>query len=291
MTRALRERARGSMGTGMQIIKKVLNSSVVLVEDERGVERVLLGKGIGFGAKPGGVVDEEATDRVFVALDDADQRNLVELLAQIPGEFVELTREIVRDAVDAGLDLDPHVYLALTDHLHFAVERHRRGLVVVNRLAWELRTVYPVEYAVGMRAVQNLRTRFGVDIPDEEAANVAFHLANAATGRAGADTMHVVRLISAITTIVTNTTGIAFGDDLHSTRFLVHIQFFAERLFSGGMLHSEDGFLFESMSDRHPRATSTAERVRSFVRTQHEIEISDEEVAYLALHIARAVPG
>ncbi len=44
----------------MQIIKKVLNSSVVLVEDERGVERVLLGKGIGFAARPG---DTVAPDR------------------------------------------------------------------------------------------------------------------------------------------------------------------------------------------------------------------------------------
>lgn len=275
----------------MQIIKKVLNSSVVLVEDERGVERVLLGKGIGFGAKPGEAVDEQSTDRVFVALADTAQRNLVELLAQIPGEYVELTREIVADAVASGLDLDPHVYLTLTDHLHFAVERHRRGLVVVNRLAWELRTVYPVEYAVGSRAVDTLRDRLGVDVPSEEAANIAFHLANAANGGAGVDTMHVVRLISAVTTIVTNTTGIAFGDDLHSTRFLVHIQFFAERLFAGAMLHSDDGFLFASMSERHPRATATAERVRTFVRTQHDIVIPDEEVAYLALHIARAAPG
>jgi len=182
------------MRTGMQIIKKVLNSSVVLVDDERGVERVLLGKGIGFGAKPGDVVDEGATDRVFVALDDADQRNLVELLAQIPGEFVELTREIVRDAVASGLDLDPHIYLTLTDHLHFAVERHRRGLVVVNRLAWELRTVYPDEYAVGSRGVDLLRERMRVAVPDEEAANIAFHLANAANGRSGADTMQPIRL-------------------------------------------------------------------------------------------------
>lgn len=142
----------------MQIIKKVLNSSVVLVEDERGMERVLLGKGIGFGANRGDLVREGSTDRVFVALDDIDQRNFVELLASIPGEFVELSRTIVAEAAAAGLDLDPHVYLALTDHLHFVVERHRRGMHVVNRLAWELKTVYPVEYGIGLRAVHRMRS-------------------------------------------------------------------------------------------------------------------------------------
>ena len=141
----------------MQTIKKVLNSSVVLVVDERGAERVLLGKGIGFGAKAGEVIEASAVDQVFVALDDADQRNLVELLAQIPPEFVELTRAVVADAEEQGLKLDPHVYLALTDHLHFAVERQRRGLAVANRLAWEMRSVYPVQYAVGERAVAAMR--------------------------------------------------------------------------------------------------------------------------------------
>ncbi|ALJ19445.1 PRD domain-containing protein [Microbacterium sp. No. 7] len=276
----------------MQIIKKVLNSSVVLVVDERGAERVLLGKGIGFGAKAGEAVPDGVTDRVFVALDDAGQRDFVELMAQIPGEFVELARVIVAAATDAGLALDPHVYLALTDHLHFAVERHRRGMRVVNRLAWELKTVYPTEYAVGLRAVALLRERFGADLPDDEAANVAFHLANAAVDRPSTDTARVVQLISSITTIVANAGGVDLtAGDLHARRFLTHLQFFAERLFSGGTLADRDDFLYRSMSESQPRAVTIAERVRTFIRTEHGLEISNEEVAYLALHIARAMAG
>ncbi|RKT35630.1 BglG family transcriptional antiterminator [Microbacterium sp. AG1240] len=275
----------------MQIIKKVLNSSVVLVEDERGVERVLLGKGIGFGAKPGDAVAPEDTDRVFVALEDADQRNLVELMAQIPAEFVDLTRSIVVAAEEAGLELDPHIYLTLTDHLHFAVDRQRRGLVVSNRLAWEMRTVYPREYELGVRGLGMLRARIGEELPEDEAANIAFHLVNAEVGRPGVDSMHVVQLISSITTIVTHAGGASVSrDDLHGSRFLVHLQFFAERLFAGSLAVSEDDFLYTSMSARYPRAVATAERVRSFVEQEHDLRIPNEEVAYLALHIARAVP-
>lgn len=275
----------------MQVIKKVLNSSVVLVEDERGTERVLLGKGIGFGAKAGQAVPPGVTDRVFVALDGAEQRDFVELLAQIPGEFVELARVIVDEATSQGLDLDPHVYLALTDHLHFAVERHRRGMRVVNRLAWELKMAYPVEHAIGVHAVTLLSERLGVGLPPDEAANIAFHLANAETSRPGSDTLAVVHLVSAITTIVSNASGISFtGDDLHSRRFLVHVQFFAERLISGGTLETPDeDLLFREMSTSHPRAVATAERVRTYIRAEHRQEISNEEVAYLALHIARAM--
>lgn len=272
----------------MHIIKKVLNSSVVLVEDDRGVERVLLGKGIGFSHRPGEVLPPDAHDRVFVELDGADQRNFVDLVSQIPVEFVELARAIVTSAEAEGLELDPHIYLSLTDHLHFAIERQRRGIVIVNRLVSEVRNLYPRQHLIGLRAVGMLRQRFGVEIPDDEAANIAFHLVNAQTGRADVDAARVVTLVAAITKIVTHTSTVtSIGDDLHGARFLTHLHFFAERLFSGRML-GDDDFLLQTMRERHPEAVSSAERVRSFVRAEHDVTMPDEEVAYLALHIARA---
>jgi beta-glucoside operon transcriptional antiterminator len=279
------------METDMQTIKKVLNSSVVLVEDEHGIERVLLGKGIGFGQKTGTRIEAAAADRVFVSLDGAEQRDFVQLLAHIPAEFVELTRAIVADAESEGLELDPHIYPALTDHVHFAVERMRRGLLVVNRLVWEMRTIYPVQFAVGARAVDAVNERLGVDLPAEEAANVAFHLANAARGKAGVDSLQVVQLIRSITTIVSNTTGIRVDrHDLNSSRFVTHLQFFAERFFAGRLLTNEDDFLFHNLTERYPRAVAAAELVRVFVHKQYNTALPNEEVAYLALHIARAMP-
>lgn len=273
----------------MQTIKKVLNSSVVLVEDERGIERVLLGKGIGFGQKAGTSIEASTADQVFVALDDADQRNLVELLAQIPGEFIDLTRAIVVDAEGEGLELDAHIYLALTDHLHFAVERQRRGLLGVNRLAWEMRTIYPTHYAVGERAVTLANDRLGIELPKDEAANIAFHLANAEVGKAGVDALLVVQLVRAITTIISHTSDVRVDRrDLNSSRFVTHLQFFAERFFGGRLLTSPDDFLFTSLSERYPRAIASAERVRAFVLKEHNSTLPNEEVAFLALHIARA---
>ena len=38
-----------------------------------------------------------------------------------------------------GVKLSAHIYLLLTDHLHFAVERQQKGLVVTNRIFWEIK--------------------------------------------------------------------------------------------------------------------------------------------------------
>ena len=79
-------------------------------------------------------------------------------------------------------------------------------------------------------------------------------------------------------------------DDLHAARFVAHLQYFAERFFSGRCVTSEDDFLFTSLSTRYPRAVASAERVRAFVRAEYDVELPNEEVAFLALHIARAAP-
>lgn len=272
----------------MQIIKKVLNSSVVLAIDENGTELVVLGKGIGYGRKAGELVTPDDANQVFVSLPEGDQRNLVELLTQTPSEYIELTRVIVSVAEKSGLTLDPHIYLSLTDHLAFAVDRQRKGIVTVNRLAWEVRTIYPRQYAVGEQAVVLLEERFGITLPEEEAANIAFHLVNADVGNSGVDSMRIVQLVSQVATIVTHSTGVQLhNSDLHGARFVAHLQYFARRFFDGKFVTSEDDYLFTSLSARYPAAMTAAERVRSFVDREYSASLPNEEIAFLALHIAR----
>ena len=272
----------------MLTIKKVLNSSVILVEDADGRESILLGKGIGYGQKAGIPVPSRASDQVFISTGNPDVKNLVELLTSIPGDYIEITRDVVRHAESQGMTLHPHIYLALTDHLHFAVTRFREELKVVNRLAWEIQNFYPREYAVGLYGLTQLRDRLHVDLPDEEAANIAFHVANAQSGSATFDALQAVKIIDAVVTIVRYSMGVQLLDDnLHFSRFISHIQYFVGRLLDDRMLSSEDDFLFIQIGPRYPEALISAEKVRQHILTEYGKYISNEEVAYLALHIQR----
>ena len=48
---------------------------------------------------------------------------------------------------------------------------------MVNRLAWEVKTFYPLVSTRSAPAVlTRLRERVAVDLPEEEAANIAFHV-------------------------------------------------------------------------------------------------------------------
>lgn len=273
----------------MWAITKVLNSSVVLVEDDTGVEAVLLGRGIGYGRKVGDPVEEDAVDRVFVSR-GAEAGVLADLLQEIPDWYLELTHEIVTLAQGRlRHDLDQHIYLTLTDHLHFAVQRARDGLMIRNRLAWEMKSFYPEEYALAEEALVRLRARVDdVTLPDDEAANIAFHLVNASRGGADFNALRAVKLIDAITAITRySTPERTEATRLHWARFITHLQFFAERLLSGRLLASEDDFLFRQIAVRYPEALSTAERVRDHLLVTEQVSLPHEEVAYLALHIQR----
>ncbi|MFT3833997.1 MAG: PRD domain-containing protein [Micropruina sp.] len=272
-------------------IKKVLNSSVVLVSDADDAELILLGKGIGYGRKPGAEVPEDAQDQVFLALRHPVAKDLLELLNSIPPEFLELAREIIDHAErELHTTLHPHLYVALTDHLHFAVERARSGLTVVNRLAWEIQSYYPEEYRIGSFGRELLRERLVVELPEEEAANLAFHIANArhVDELTAFNAFEAAKLIDQVVTIVTYGMGVSVSpDNVHFSRFVTHMRYFADRFFADRMLTSADDFLFHELRKRYPQAMACAERVRSHVAGVQQRALPNEEVAYLALHIQR----
>lgn len=271
-------------------IRKVLNSSVVLVQDDGGEESILLGKGIGYGRKPGQEIDRQPSDRVFVPLSNPDAQPMIELFSAIPPEYLDLTQEIVRDAEQTlGVHLSPHIYLMLTDHLHFAVERQHKGIVVTNRVFWEIKHFYPREYAVGLRGLERTRALLHIDLPQEEAGNIAFHIVNARQDpAAGYDAMQAARLIGELTNIVTYRMHARVdSESIHFSRFISHLQFFAERFFSGKLMDSQEDFLFRQMQQGYPEATDCAEKIRTFVLRKYGIFLPNEETAYLALHIAR----
>lgn len=271
-------------------ISKVLNSSVVLVRDDNGEESILLGKGIGYGRKPGQEIDRQPSDRVFVPLSNPDAQPMLELFSSIPPVYLELTQEIVADAEETlGVKLSPHIYLMLTDHLHFAVERQQMGLTVTNRVLWEIKHFYRREYAVGQRAVKRAYKMLNVFLPEEEAGNIAFHIVNARMDAgAGGDAMQAARLIGELTNIVTYRIHAQLDtDSIHVSRFISHLQFFADRFFSGKLMDSEDDFLFTQMQQGYPEAVDCAEKIRTFVLRKYGVFLPNEETAYLALHIAR----
>lgn len=272
-------------------IEKVLNSSVVLVQNEQGREQIVLDKGIGYGKKKGELILPSEDARMFSPAQNHEMNQLVELLSSIDSQFIEAASLVV-DYAEAflGKKLDPHIYLALTDHISFAVQRMKDGLILNNQLYWEIRTFYPREYRIGLYGLKVIKSLCHTELPDEEASNIAFHILNASGGGVNAaDAVKSARLCSQIMNIVTYSIQWTPAEDsLHYSRFSTHVQYFVTRFIQGKLMDGQQS-LYEHFQKMHPQAASIAEKIRSFMIRDYQCVLPDEEVGYLAIHIQRLI--
>ena len=80
------------------VVKNAINNNVVSARNERNQERILMGKGIGFGAKPGDVVDAAKVEKEFFLKSKNITGKLYALLAQTPEVYMEIVDRIVQTA-------------------------------------------------------------------------------------------------------------------------------------------------------------------------------------------------
>ena len=258
----------------MILVVKVLNSSVVLVEEE-GIEKIVLGKGIGFGKKPGDTIDDERVDKIFLE-NNVKLAYITDLVKEVPFQFFQITKEIITLAEnDLNRKLNNNIYLTLTDHIYFAVERVKQGLFIPNKLYWEIKNYYPQEFNIAKQAIELLNARYDLAFPEEEASNIAFQYA---------------KMINSIVNLVKYSVGVPIDtSSIHYSRFITHIKFFVERFYANNQLQEDNNDLYQQISSLYPYAMHIAEKVKQYIDQTYHYSISDDEVVYLGIHINRLI--
>ncbi|KAA6447708.1 PRD domain-containing protein [Bacillus swezeyi] len=273
-------------------IKKVLNSSVVLAEDQNRQEMVLFGRGIGYGQKPGNRIEEKQADQVFMSVDNMKAKEFLQLLDSMPQEFIELTQQIVQHAEEKlKTKLNSGVYFTLMDHLNFAVERYKKNINITNRVYWEIKNYYTEEFEAGNYALQLINETMGIQLPKEEAANIAFHLINALGEETESkDGMKYAKMIGSIVNLVRYTLNMKWDqENIHYSRFITHVKFFVERFYADKLLADQENELFEQIANLYPQAMDVAFKIKDYIKQVNGNVIPNDELTYLAVHIHRLI--
>ena len=225
----------------MKIIK-VINNNVVSALDKDAEEVVIMGKGIGFHAKPGQIVNEEQIEKTFRLEDKKSAGQFARLVERLPVEYLKLSDQIITYAKNnIGLKLHQSIYLTLTDHISFAIERYKKGMQFDNPLKVEVKTFYPIEFGVGKYAIRKVREKLDVELNEDEAASVALHIVNAEYDTGVRNTMNITCLIRDVVNIVSEYLNIELQEEsLHYARFITHLKFLGQRIFTGQMLGDDD---------------------------------------------------
>jgi beta-glucoside operon transcriptional antiterminator len=272
-------------------VEKVINNNVLSAFNEQNQELVIMGRGIAFQKKPGDLVDEQKIEKVFLLKDNEIKDRFKTLLYEIPIEYMEVTEEIIHSAkVRLGRELNESIYVSLSDHIHFAIERTKNGLQIKNSLLWEIKRLYKGEFEIGKEALKKIKNKMGTELPEDEAGFIAMHLVNAELNEEMPTMINITKAIEDILAIVNYHFGIRLNEDsLNYYRFVTHLKFFAQRLFSKTYMEDSDNFLFETVKNKYQDAYACTLKIKEYIRTQHEHELTNEEMLYLMIHIERVV--
>ena len=271
------------------IIEKVINNNIISAYEKSGAEVIVMGRGIGFKKKQGEVVPADQISKIFRIKSRTLTEQFKELLANMPLERVRISDEIISHAKDhLKLKLNQSIYVTLTDHINFAIERVSQGIEPQNALLWEIKRFYPQEFQLGIFALELIQDRLDILLPEDEAGFIALHFVNAEYGTDIRDAVKFPDQMQAIVDIVERDLGMLLDESsLHYERFMTHIKFLIQRIYRKELLSSEDRELSLLMQRKYPREYQCSLKVAEYIMQATGSRLSEEEIMYLSVHIRR----
>jgi len=269
-------------------VKKSLNNSMLLVDhDQR--EMILFGKGIGFGTKPGTIIDLAEVEQVFIPLDNLKSRHFLSLTDTVPAAFFDATHDIIAMAQQHYVEkLNSLLFFTLAEHLYFAVERCKNGSNFANKLSWEVKRYYQREYELGVLAKNSVSQRFNVELPEDEAVNIAFHLINASGDSENSDAHLQVQLVNRIAEIVRYKLNKNIDiNSINYIRFITHLRYFAERIISKKIAAKNSDDFYHELLKFYPAAMNVSWAIRDYIAEKYQTILPKDELTWLTIHISR----
>ncbi|MCB0911767.1 MAG: PRD domain-containing protein [Propionibacteriaceae bacterium] len=270
-------------------IARVFNNNLVLALDGTGREVILTGRGLGFQARPGQVVDEARVVRTFVPSDGRDPDHLAHLLSGIPPEHIQLVGDALAEVGLDELARNPALVIALADHVSFALRRMAIGMDLEYPLLAEVQHLYAEEYAQARGLLAAINARSDVRLPDAEAVGLALHLVNA--GFATGDLSYTYTMTGVIQQMVAvieqfyeqplDPGSVSVG------RFVTHLRYLFVRIHQHRQLREEHSAIGTAIRQAYPQAADCARRLDELLELRLGSALTEDEVSYLALHIAR----
>ena len=275
------------------IIKRILTNNAVVIDDENQQEKIVCGKGIAFKKRPGMEIDEMSINQTFILEGGGEYSRFEQLLKDVPLEYLELSSEIINMAkLEFAKKFKDNVIITLSDHLYVAIKRCREGMTISNPLLWDIKNFYEIEYDIGLRALELIKNKFHIQLPDDEAGFIALHIVNVELDEDNMDHIfQVTKVIQEIMTIVKYHFHAEFDtSNVYYYRFITHLKFFALRLLKDNQFNEdEENELLDVVKDKCCTSYECVLKIKDFLEKKYNYTLQEDEIVYLTIHVHRVV--
>ncbi len=267
---------------------KVFNNNVILAEDiAANQELIIIGKGIGYAKKQGAVVKMTSSDieKTFAAYDSDIKKEFHTLINQLDADVMGASEEIIAAAEEKFGRLNPHIHIALTDHIGFAIDRLKTNMDINNPFLNEIKLLYAEEYRIGIKGAEMIEEKLNVMLPDSEIGFIALHIHAARQNRSVSDTVRSTSLISELVKLIEDELHIKLErTELSYLRLINHLRFAIERIQKG---KTEKKLFLDKIRNELKESYRLAEKVGKWIEKSLDVEIDENEISYITIHIQR----
>lgn len=273
------------------IIDKFLNNNTLLIKDNYG-GKIVMGKGLRFHYQVGDELREEDVEKIYVLQNTSQKKEYLQMIENAPEEYLEIIQHII-DIASQRISsiLNDQIFVTLLDHLLYAVERYNKGIVLQNRMLWEIQKFYPNEFIIGSQSVDYINEKLNIQLPEAEAGNIAFHFVNAQINSNTLSTengMLMVKMLKDIFQIIQLHYKYSIDENtINYSRFVVHMQFFLQRLLEDKMLENETDDYYYSYIIKNSTSLECVEKIEKYIKKLLNKQISRDEKIYLIVHVSR----
>lgn len=284
------------------LIRQILNNNILVVDDPKGGEKIVWGRGIGFHHRPNQNYEVQGDDRIFV-LDAAGRdewlSSFEKLSNKVPREYFELAEEVIEMAeMRLNVKVDTGLIVQLTDHMYFTVQRLINGVQVDNPLLNEISHFFKPEFEIGKITAQKMAQLSGIPIPDDEAGFIAIHIIEGETHDGANQAIHqTTQVMAQIGTIESLVQAYAIhgkiaANELVYVPFLNHLRILLIGILGGRYTERStiaDSKLLRSLTSDHPRSNRALEAVTAYIESQTKVTLSATEQLLLIVYIIRLI--
>lgn len=275
-------------------IKRALNNNAAIATNRDGVDVLVTGPGVTFGKKAGDSIDISKVEKTLFLKDKETMNKFTDLVIDVPMDQIEISERIINLAkMKLGKKLNEIIFVNLTDHIHMAIVRAKKGILLSNPLKWDVARFYPDEFAVGTKAVEVINESQKVNLSDDEAAFIAIHFIDAESEDNSQQNQayEITKIIKECENIVKDYFHTEFDEQsLNYYRFITHLKFFAQRVLQGKHYDDEDDDdLLNTLEHRYAKTYSCSKKIKQYILEQYNFTITSSELLYLTVHISRLV--
>lgn len=264
-------------------IRHILNNSSIIV-DGYFTEKILMGKGIGFGHKPDDTLPMGTQyDKSYKLLDKATEFRRI--INGYDDSIVEMVMDTIQQIMcNHSGDFSENDFVIIADHLAAMFVRLANGEAIISFFSQETKTLYPESFLKAGDIANVVETMHNVVIPEAEVAYIALYLENINGDKSRREVEQISVIIEQMKELfeVENKHNID-RESLAYSRFLIHIHLLVRS--SSFRKTTLNPAINKAILSTYYEYTHLATRLIEIIEAEVDHKLSESELVYLVIHL------